>query len=101
MEKLSANADGGKPDSRLTHFIAIGSNMAWGRGRTFRLAVQNMHRSGPERAKRFEVYAVSADTYVNDMGGLNRPQGDPAPVLLKALNQTSKDAEAKALLASF
>lgn len=72
-------------DPRLTWFIALGNNHNWGRAKTEKEAVANMRRAGGASHKTTEyiVYAATEKTYVNDMGGLNRPGVDPEAVKIK------------------
>jgi hypothetical protein len=69
-------------DPRLTWFIALGNNHGWGRGDTEQKAIANMRRQGG-KVTEYIVYACTEKTYVNDMGGLNRPGVDPDAVKIK------------------
>lgn len=62
-------------------FIALTLN-AWGRGKDKATAVRNLKRHGRFEVERYGylVYEVTPGTYVNDMGGFNRPMKDPEPV---------------------
>lgn len=73
------------PDPRLCWFIALGNNHNWGRAETEKAAIANMKRAGGSSRKTTEyiVYACTEKTYVNDMGGLNRPGADPEAIRIK------------------
>jgi hypothetical protein len=72
-------------DPRLNWFIALGNQYNWGRAETEKQAIANMKRAGGSSRKTTEyiVYAATEATYVNDMGGLNRPGTDPEAVKIK------------------
>jgi len=71
-------------DPRLNWFIALGNRYNWGRAQTEKAAIANMHRAGgSKKADEYIVYACTEKTYVNDMGGLNRPGADPEAVQIK------------------
>lgn len=69
-------------DPRLTWYIAMGNNQGWGRAETVKAAIANMRRQGG-KVTEYAVYAATEGTYVNDMGGFNRPRIDPEPVKIK------------------
>jgi hypothetical protein len=69
-------------DPRLNWFIALGNNQGWGRAQTEKAAVANMKRQGG-KVTEYIVYACTEKTYVNGMGGLNRPGTDPEAVKIK------------------
>lgn len=90
-------------DAILIDFIVIGNNRGWGRGPDEKTAVHNMHKAGGGDGKATEwmIYRATRGTYVNDMGGLNRPAGDPAAVLIRrhnAKHQAELNREARRLL---
>lgn len=68
-------------DPRLNWFIALGNNHSWGRGDTEAKAIANMRQGG--KVTEYIVYAATEKTYVNDMGGLNRPGTDPEAVKIR------------------
>jgi hypothetical protein len=72
-----------KPKPRV-QFIAIGSNGSWGRGFDIKQAKAALMLAAGERImpKRWNVFQCTINTYVNDMGGLNRPESDPEALLV-------------------
>lgn len=70
-------------DPRLTWFIAIGNQHNWGRAETEKAAIANMKRQSGRATTEYIVYAATKETYVNGMGGLNRPGTDPEAVKIK------------------
>jgi len=79
----------GELDPRLTWFIALGNNHGWGRAETEKAAIANMRRQGGTVTE-YIVYAATKETYVNGMGGLNRPGTDPEAVLIKRWKKPRK-----------
>ena len=78
------------PDARLTWYIAIGNLRSWGRAKTEKQAIANMHREGRSwltgnvKADEYVVYHVGENAYVNDMGCVAWPTAtDPEPVKIK------------------
>lgn len=70
----------------MTKFIAIGPN-CWGADpKNPRQAITNARKNCSMPADQgrhcFDVYAVTDETYVNDMGGFNHPGADPALISL-------------------
>jgi hypothetical protein len=58
---------------------------AWGRGKDKAEAIRNVKaHAGQDVIRRhgYLVYEVTPGTYVNDLGGFNRPAADPEPVLI-------------------
>ena len=80
-------------DPRLTWFIALGNQFNWGRAQTEKQAIANMKRAGGSSRKTTEyiVYAATEETYVNDMGGLNRPGTDPEAVEIKHIRNGKRN----------
>lgn len=69
-------------DPKLTHRIICDAGQ-WAKGETeseARKAFKQQHSS--RRIPNAIVYAVTPGAYINDMGYLVRPVGDPAPVNL-------------------
>lgn len=77
-------------DPRLTWFIAIGNQFNWGRAETEKNAIANMRRQSGRPTTEYIVYRVTEQTYVNGMGGLNRPAGDPEAVKIKHVKPKKK-----------
>lgn len=71
-----------------TWYICIGNAHGWGRARTEKQAVANMHREG--KATAYIVYRVNQWTKVTDMGGLTWPQGRGEPVEVKTVEAPKK-----------
>lgn len=76
--------------AELTDFIVIGNNRSWGRGHTPVLALQAMRKQSRVKATHWRTYHVTANTYVNDTGGLNRPAKDPVAVMVQSTDPTDK-----------
>lgn len=73
-------------DARLTWFLAVGNNYAWGRSdKSEKQAIANMNRNGLQgmKATRFAVYRCTPETTVNEVGGLTRPAVDPPAVKIR------------------
>lgn len=70
----------------LTWFIAVGNNHGWGRSNKSEAdAIRNMNKNELQgrKATKYAVYRCTSETYVNDMGGMNRPAGHPAAVKIR------------------
>lgn len=62
--------------------LVIGS-FCWGKGDTEEEAKAKARKEGGNRLRRYLVYEVSDETWVNDLGDLCRNHGSPFPRLLK------------------
>lgn len=70
-------------DPRLTHYIVLGNNYGWGRAETEAEAIENMRFGKGPHVTEFVVFRCTPGTYVNEMGGFNRPMVDPKPVKVR------------------
>jgi len=70
-------------DARLNWYIALGNQFNWGKAESEKAAVANMKRQSSRKTTEYIVYAATKDTYVNGMGGLTRPNADPAAIKIK------------------
>jgi hypothetical protein len=83
MTTATADAD---LDARLTYYIAVGNNFAWGRSdKSERQAIANMNRNGLQgsKATKFAVYRCTPRTTINELGALTRPADDPPAVKIR------------------
>lgn len=70
------------------HYIAIG-NGVWARRETKGLAVAAMRNENNRRLPDYyEVWSCTRETYVNDMGGFNRPIGHPEAVKVSTVRRS-------------
>jgi hypothetical protein len=69
-------------DKRLTHFIVCDRG-EWGFGVTLNEAANaRPHSCQTKLSKNAFAYRVAAGAYLNDMGQIAYPKGDPEPVLV-------------------
>lgn len=70
-------------DPLLTYYIVLGNNYGWGRAPTEAEAIQLMREGGGSNVTEFVVFRCTPGTYVNELGGFNRPMVDPRPVKVR------------------
>jgi hypothetical protein len=66
-------------DPKLTDYIVLGNNNGWGRAKSEAEAIE-LTRSEGGWLTEFVVFRCTPRTYVNELGGFNRPMVDPKPV---------------------
>lgn len=70
-----------KPE--LTHFLVVGNAWGWGKDVSEKKALAYMRKYSSGTPTSFNVYKVSSETYVNEIGSVCWPQGHPDPVLIR------------------
>jgi hypothetical protein len=71
---------------KRTHFIAIGNTRSFGRATSIKEAKANMisEAGRVNKPTSWRVYQATEQTYVNDMGGLNRPGDHPPAIIVES-----------------
>jgi hypothetical protein len=84
-------------DARLTHFIANGNAMGYGRAENERQALKNMREfSCGGKPTEYRIFMVGEQTTVDHMGSLTWPLDGPTPVQIKHVkNKKVLDREPK------